>query len=308
MKAAAATLAAQGVYIGTSSWKYLGWRGQLYDESRYIWRGRFSESRFEKYCLAEYSQVFKSVCVDAAYYKFPDAHYLQQLFSDVPPDFQFAFKVTDQITIKRFSNLPRFGPRAGALNPDFLNAELFRTSFLDPCAPYRAQIGLLIFEFSRFYQADFERGRDFLRVLGDFLGQLPRGWPYGVEIRNRNFLRPEYFAMLSQHNVAHIYNSWQEMPSLEEQFEMPGSRTDAQLVGARLLLRPGRKYEDAVRLFKPYDRVQDAYPEGRRAGARLIREGRQRGVGSKTFVYVNNRFEGNALETLSAVLEESRES
>ena len=55
----AASLAARGVYVGTSSWKYRGWFGMLYDESRYIFRGRFSETRFKDNCLAEYSEGTK---------------------------------------------------------------------------------------------------------------------------------------------------------------------------------------------------------------------------------------------------------
>lgn len=43
-----AGLATKGIFIGTSSWKYPGWRGMLYDESRYVWRGKFAESRFNK--------------------------------------------------------------------------------------------------------------------------------------------------------------------------------------------------------------------------------------------------------------------
>src|SRR6266404_2500757 len=93
----AARLARQGIFIGTSSWKYSGWLGQLYNDDRYIWRGRFSKSRFEELCLREYAEVFKTVCVDAAYYKFPDEHWLSELVSQVPQDFQFALKVTDQI-------------------------------------------------------------------------------------------------------------------------------------------------------------------------------------------------------------------
>ena len=61
LKRAVAALAERGVFIGTSSWKYPGWRGQLYDKSRYVWRGRFAESRFERLCLAEYAGVFKTV-------------------------------------------------------------------------------------------------------------------------------------------------------------------------------------------------------------------------------------------------------
>jgi uncharacterized protein YecE (DUF72 family) len=63
--------------------------------------------------------------VDAAYYTFPTEKYLRGLADQVPPDFQFAFKVTDQITLIKFPNLPRFGIRAGQPNECFLSAEAF---------------------------------------------------------------------------------------------------------------------------------------------------------------------------------------
>jgi len=37
--------AAKNIFIGTSSWKYRGWCGMLYEEDRYIYPGRFAESR-----------------------------------------------------------------------------------------------------------------------------------------------------------------------------------------------------------------------------------------------------------------------
>src|SRR3954451_14929642 len=113
LKARMEVLAGQGVYVGTSSWKYKGWCGMLYDEARYVFRNRFSESRFERDCLAEYAEVFKTVCVDAAYYKFPDDRYLESMPSQVPEEFLFAFKVIDEITIKKFPDQPRHGLRAG---------------------------------------------------------------------------------------------------------------------------------------------------------------------------------------------------
>ena len=73
-----AAMAKRGVFIGTSSWKYTGWRGMLYDEARYVYRGKFAETRFERNCLAEYAEVFKTVCVDAAYYTFPRDSYLDK--------------------------------------------------------------------------------------------------------------------------------------------------------------------------------------------------------------------------------------
>lgn len=273
----------------------------LYDEARYVWRGKFAQTRFEKYCLAEYAEVFQSVCVDAAYYKFPDRRYLESMVAQVPAGFLFSFKITDEITVKQFTNLPRFGLRAGKPNENFLNADLFASAFLAPCEPFRKNIGLLMFEFSHFYPTDFERGRDFVEALDQFLSRLPRGWPYGIEIRNRHFLHPDYFAVLSRHGVAHVFNSWGEMPPVGEQLAMAGSVTNLTLCGARFLLKPGRKYQEAVALFSPYDRVRELNPEARAAGAKLIQEG-STGRERKTFIYVNNRLEGNALLTIEAMI------
>jgi len=308
MKARAAALAEQGVFIGTSSWKYPGWRGMLYDDARYVWHGKFAESRFQKYCLAEYAEVFKTVCVDAAYYKFPERRYLEPMFEEVPPGFLFAFKVTDEITIKKFTNLPRFAERAGRPNENFLNADLFASDFIAPCEPFREKIGLLMFEFSRFYPSDFAHGREFVEALDQFLSKLPNGWPYGVEIRNKHFLHPEYFGALRKHGVAHVFNSWGEMPSVSEQLNLPDSRTNPDLCGARFLLKPGRSYEDAVELFSTYQRVQEPNPDARAAGARLIKEGVAAGRKQKTFIYVNNRLEGNALITIDAMLAINQEA
>ena len=300
-----AGLAAKGVFIGTSSWKYPGWRGMLYDEARYLYRGKVAESRFEKQCLAEYADVFKTVCVDGAYYRFPDRRYLEGLVTQVPKDFRFGFKVTDEITLKRFTNLPRFGVRAGQPNANFLNADLFTSAFLRACEPFQKNVGLLMFEFSHFYPSDFAHGRDFMAVLDQFLAQLPAGWPYGVEIRNRTFLHPDYFAMLARHGVAHIVNNWADMPSVGEQMALPGSLTNPGLCGARFLLAPGRKYQAAVDLFSPYDRVKEPNPEARAAGAKLIQAGAAAGQARKTFIYVNNRLEGNALATIAAMVEQA---
>ncbi|MGE4180707.1 MAG: DUF72 domain-containing protein [Limisphaerales bacterium] len=297
-------LALAGVHIGTSSWKYPGWIGQLYSEERYRYRGRLSQTRFERQCLSEYARTFTTVGVDASYYRFPEDHFLADLASQAPEDFRFSFKVTDEITVKRFTRLPRFGDRAGQPNANFLNADLFASAFLAPLEPYRSKVGVLMFEFSRFYPTDFARGREFAEALETFLSKLPGGWRYGVEIRNAAFLHPDYFAMLGRHGVAHVFNSWESMPSLPEQLALPGAFASPDHTVARLLLRPGRSYDEAVTRFQPYDRIQDPYPEGRAAVAQLLGRIAKRdgGVPRVVFVYVNNRFEGNALQSIAALL------
>lgn len=302
-KEALARLVAKGVFIGTSSWKYEGWLGQLYSPDRYLYRGNVAITRFERNCLAEYAEVFKTVCVDAAYYTFPREQYLQGLAAQVPADFQFGFKVTDEITVKAFPNLPRFGVRAGRPNEHFLNADLFAKAFLRPCESIRSRVGVLMFEFSRFDKHDFPDGKAFIAALDPFLAALPSGWPYAIEMRNRLWLVPEYFACLARHRVTHVFNSWSAMPSVGEQLALAGSRTNPELVAARFLLKPGRSYEQSVKAFQPYDRIQEVNDEARRAAAGMIVEGERYEPRRKTFIYVNNRLEGNALQSIAAMID-----
>ena len=296
-----AALAAQGVFIGTSSWKYEGWLGQLYTRVRYEYRGKLAKTRFERDCLAEYAEVFKTVCVDAAYYDFPRPERLQKLADVVPSDFKFGFKVTDAITIKKFPNMARFGERAGRLNADFLNADLFASAFLRPCEVIRDKLGVLMFEFSRFWPSDYEHGREFVSDLDGFLGKLPGGWPYAIEMRNKHWLMPDYFGCLARHGMTHVFNSWEAMPPVSEQMAIPGSRTNPKLIAARFLLKPGRKYEEAVKTFQPYDKVKEVNDDARKTGRALIGEGKSMKAG-QVLIYVNNRLEGNALETIDAIV------
>jgi uncharacterized protein YecE (DUF72 family) len=131
-----------------------------------------------------------------------------------------------------------------------------------------------------------------------FLEKLPQTFRYAVEVRNREYLAPRYFEALRSRGVAHVFNSWTRMPSVAEQMAIPGAFT-ADFTVARALLRPGRGYEDAVALFTPYDRIRDENPEAREALRALIR--RMREERRAAYIFVNNRLEGNAPETIRAV-------
>ena len=299
-------LARRNVFVGTSSWKYPGWVGQLYDGQRYLYRGKFAESRFQRDCLAEYAQVFRTVCVDAGYYQFPSPESVARWCAQVPEGFRFAFKVTDAITARTFPKLDRHGAKAGQRNPHFLDAELFRAAFLASLEQHRDKIGVLIFEFSHFHARDFERGREFVELLDGFLERLPKGWQYGVEVRNRSLLQPEYLKVLARHQVAHVLNHWTRMPGVEEQWSLPGVRCAGDFTAARFLLKPGRSYEEAVRDFSPYRQTKEVNDEARAAGAAMIGERLEawtRGQTRPSFLFVNNRLEGNALLTILAMLE-----
>jgi hypothetical protein len=116
-------------------------------------------------------------------------------------------------------------------------------------------------------------------------------------------LRPEYFECLTRHQVAHVFNSWEAMPPVGEQMALSGSRTTPALVAARFLLKPGRKYEQAVKAFEPYDSIKEENSEARSTGKALIAEGKAAGLTRRTFLFVNNRLEGNAISTIAAMFQ-----
>ncbi len=293
-------LAAENIYIGGSSWKYEGWLGQVYDPSLYLYRGKVSKKAFEENCLREYATVFPAVCGDFAFYQFPSDEFWRKLFSQVPAKFQFGFKVPEQITCKKFPTHARYGAHAGRENPTFLDARLFLDGFIRPLIPHHANTGVLIFEFGTFAKSVFPSVSEFLEQLDPFLGNLPPEFRYAVEIRNAEYLTPEYLACLHSHNVAHVYNAWTRMPELAAQIAVPGSAT-ADFLVCRALLRRGRTYENAVKSFEPYSEIRDPNPEAR-AGLREIVQIAKREKRT-AFVFVNNRLEGNSPGTIVAITE-----
>ena len=281
-------LAEQGVYFGTSSWKYDGWLGSIYSPERYHTRGKFSQKKFDDTCLAEYALTFPVVCGDFAFYQFPTPEYWKKLFDGSPASLSFAFKVPEDITVPKWPKHARYGTRGGKENEGFLRADLFKTLFLKRVEPYSKRVSCLIFEFGTFAKSTFPTPAHFFAKLDDFLGSLPRGPRYSVEIRNPEYLGAEYFALLASYNVAHVFSAWTRMPALEDQIQLPEIFT-ADFTITRALLAKGLNYEDAVNAYEPYRETQ-AVHQGTRDALRDI------GLAAikrkqPAFLMVNNRLE-----------------
>jgi hypothetical protein len=124
---------------------------------------------------------------------------------------------------------------------------------------------------------------------------LPEGFRYAVEIRNQDYLIPEYLDVLASHNVAHALNAWTRMPGLDERAALPGVLT-ANFTVVRALLRKWRPYDKAVEDFQPYDRIQEVN-EGAREGLRKIAQQSTQDR-KDAFLFVNNWLERNAPSTI----------
>jgi uncharacterized protein YecE (DUF72 family) len=292
-------LAEEGIYFGTSSWKYPGWIGSIYSPERYLTNQKHSKAKFEATCLQEYAKTFPVVGGDFSFYKFYDDDYWKRFFDDIPASLLFAMKATETLTVARWTK--QSNPKlAGQENPEFLDAKLFRKRFIDPLEPYAERLATIIFEFGTLPKAVFKAPGDFYAALDPFLADLPEGYLYSVEIRNAEYLTPQYFDLLSRRNVAHCFNAYTRMPGLDEQVQLEGAFT-ADFTACRALLKQGRGYSDAVDTFQPYNKIQEPNERARFGLAGIAKESKKRM--KPAFLMINNRLEGNAPGTIEAVVQ-----
>ncbi|MFN2572085.1 MAG: DUF72 domain-containing protein [Gemmatimonadales bacterium] len=281
------------IRFGTSTWTYDGWQGDVYHR-RY--RGPQPAQRLEEY--ARYP-LFRTVGIDSAFYDPPSEEELKSYARALPPGFPCVSKVWERITAKRLGpDAPQPG-LAGMRNPDFLNAALFTDQVLGPYdRVFRDHAGAFVFEFQAMRGKDLPDPLHWADQLDDFFSQLPRDFRYSVELRNSELLTGVHGEVLRRHGVAHVFNSWTEMPSIGEQLDL-GWTLSTDFTVARALLKPGRRYADAVKQFQPYDRVQEVQPQLRRDVLALIQAALGRRI--EAFILANNRAEGNAPGTIKAV-------
>jgi uncharacterized protein YecE (DUF72 family) len=282
-----------GVRFGSSTWNYPGWRGLVYHQD-YGPKGAAARM------LKEYAAfpLFGTVGVDSSYYGPPTESVLRSYADNLPPGFPCISKVWGQITVHTFTKA-QDPDRAGKINPDFLNPDLFIEEIYQPYQRHFAEnTGPFVFEFQTIARYSGMNPQRFATHLDEFFSVLPRDADYAVEVRNEEYLTPMYFAVLREHGVAHVFNSWTRMPPIGHQLDLPGSIT-GRFVIARALLRPGRTYNEAVDAFAPYDRIREPNPKLRRDLARLVDTAVQTRV--PAYLLVNNRAEGSAPLTIAAV-------
>ncbi len=281
------------IRFGTSTWTYPGWTGLIYQKD-------YPATGAGPRMLGEYARwpLFRTVGIDSFFYAPPNARTLVSYAENLPADFKCVSKVWDRVTAHTFAN-PREKARWGELNPDWLNAELFTNEVLGPMREHFAQhIGPFVFEFQTIAKKDNVSAADFADRLDAFFSALPTDAPYAVEVRNPAYLCPEYFAVLRNHGVAHVFNAWTRMPAIGEQLLLHDSIT-APFIISRALLRPGRTYAQAVDAFAPYDHIQDENPSLRADLAALAKAALELRI--PAYLIVNNRAEGCAPLTILAV-------
>lgn len=294
---AAAELTPPLVRFGTSSWAYEGWQGQVYHR-------RYAASRFSRECLAEYADyrvgdrpLFSTVGIDHSFYRPATRAQLQHYADLVPDDFHFCLKVWEELTIPTFAGVARYGTKQGTRNPRFLDAGLFADLVAGPAvAGLGKKLGVFLFEFQRTGIAPAE----FLDRLEAFLPRLPATLAYAIEVREPAILGPRYRAILAKAQVSHVYNHWTAMPSLADQHAHVGGAFSGHTPVIRLLTPRGVRHGEAVDRYRPYNRLVAPIPSMRADTVALAYNAAAQG--RRPYVLVNNRAEGNAPQTVEALM------
>ncbi|MBD3287617.1 DUF72 domain-containing protein [candidate division KSB1 bacterium] len=280
------------VHFGTSTWAYEGWKGIVYFKE-------YPKYRFKKDCLAEYAadDRFSTVGIDLFYYQPPTEPLLEHYASQLPADFKTCSKVWEEITIYRFPQKHHHHEMKEKLNPNFLNDKIFMNTILKPHRNvFMEHTGPFIFEFSYIKKNDMTV-TEFANKLDQFFIKLPTDFQYSVEIRNKNFLVPEYFEVLRKHNVAHVFNQWSYMPPVGSQLKLDSVTADFMV--ARMLTPSGMAYNETVKKFSPYDKIVEEQPAARQDMLKLI----ELSIKEKKYAYllINNRLEGCAPLTIESM-------
>jgi uncharacterized protein YecE (DUF72 family) len=176
------------LFVGTSAFTAAGWEGAFYPD-------RTKPADF----LRHYTQHFNSVEVDSTFYRTPSKSTVQGWASKTPDGFVFSAKIPQIITHEKV----------------LVDCDAEFQQFVEVMDTLGEKLGPLLFQFGYFNRTVFRGVNDFLARLRPFLKKLPKEHKFAVEIRNENWLAPQFIETLREHGVALalIDQSWMPRPA-----------------------------------------------------------------------------------------------
>ena len=291
------------VRLGTSSWTYPGWTGL-------VWDADYSDALLSKHGLAAYAQhpLLRAVSLDRAFYRPLSSQQYVGYARQVGDDFRFTVKAPALVTD---ATVRSETGRAVQPNPAFLNADLAVQEFVQPALTgLGPKLGVLVFEISplpRHLLADMpkllQRLAAMLQALPSLKAQAPDA-VVAVEVRDPEWLTPEFAAVLRSAGATYCLGLHAKMPPIERQLPLLRPLWPGPLVCRWNLHRMhgAYGYEDAAKRYLPYNRLVDEDPETRATLARVINATVQAGFAA--YVTLSNKAEGCAPLSVVALAQE----
>jgi uncharacterized protein YecE (DUF72 family) len=239
---------------------YLGTQGFAFED----WVGSFYPPGTPKAAFLEtYAGQFSTVEIDSTFYAVPRASVVEGWRRRTPEGFRFAAKFPKSITheMKLKGALPE------------------AQRFVETMQSLGDKLGVLTLQFA------YDFGPEAFGELDAFLGALPPGPRYAVEVRNRKWLTPALGEMLSTHGAALV---------LQDLFYMP--RMDWTTADFTVIRWLGRRSD-----ISQFDRLQIDRTKELATWAQRVRQFLEEGL--DLYGYFNNHFAGHSPASVRQFLE-----
>jgi uncharacterized protein YecE (DUF72 family) len=287
------------LHLGTSSWHFPGWAGQVWDRA-------YPEALLSRAGLPAYAThpLLNAVSLDRALYRpLAEAEYAR-VAAQVPGGFRFVVKAPALLTDAQRRDAGSAAPLGD--NPGFLDPVLAAdTVALAAARGLGAKLGVLVLQLSplparwlRDPAALHARLADCVHALHSPLAAMAPEAQLALELRDPALLTPDLAALLRDIGVRYTLGLHDRMPAIDAQLPMLRATWPGDLV-CRWNLQRGQRYAEARDRWAPFDRLQAEDEPTRQTLARVMRATLD--AGHRVFVTINNKAEGSAPASVQAL-------
>ena len=245
------------IYFGTSGFSYKDWVGPYYPEG--LPKGKWLEF---------YAREFNVTELNFSYYRIPTKSTLERLRDKTPDDFLFTLKAHQDMTHNREENAGVFAEFVDSLDP-LIQAGKF---------------GCILAQFPWSFRPG-EEGLDYLRLLRRRLDDLP----VVIELRNRAWIGDDTFRFLRDNNLGFCCVDQPRLKGLIP----PVAEATGPIGYVRFHGRNAKKWWQHDEAWERYDytysedELEDWVPKISKLESET----------DKTFVFANNHWQGQAVQT-----------
>jgi uncharacterized protein YecE (DUF72 family) len=234
--------------------------------------------------LGFYAERFNTVEVDSTFYGIPSEKTVRSWYERTPEDFLFSCKVPQSITHESC----------------LVDCDGRFDEFVNVMSMLGRKLGPMLLQFPYFSKKVFPRPEEFIERLRAFLPRVPKDFQFALEIRNKDWVSPEFLDLLREHKVAFalIDHPWMSRPSelMRHSDIVTSDFAYVRLLGDRYAIEEVTNTWDKTVV----DRKRELMEWSAVVDSLLSRD-------LKVYTYVNNHFAGHSPETMRQFLEMLRQ-
>ena len=176
------------LYVGTVSWSKSDWVGAFYPAD-------LKPAQF----LETYARTFRTVEIDATFYRVPSRSMVTGWRDRSPKGFLFAAKIPRLITHQRLLR----------------DCQKELSGFLKVMEILGDKLGPLLLQFPYFNKNTFASREQFDKLLRPFLETLPRDFRFALESRNKIWISWDFLELLRERSVGFTLLAQAWMPPID---------------------------------------------------------------------------------------------